>query len=105
MADTVEEIFSELKSMFHPGKAKKEQTFYFSLDDHKWTVKIGPETCVIEEGKTVENADCFVKTSADLFVKMYNGEYKPGMSDFMSGRIKSNNPYALKTFVDVFHDG
>ena len=102
MAETVEDIFRGLKARFVPGVAKKEQTFYFSLDDHKWTVRVGPDDCSVEEGKTVENADCFVKTSSDLFLKMYNGEHYPGMADFMSGRIKSNNPYAMKTFVDAF---
>ena len=63
---------------------------------------IDPETCKVERGKTVENADCFVKTSKELFVKMYNGHHVPGMSDFMSGRIKSNNPFAMKTFVEAF---
>ena len=55
-----------------------------------------------QDGKTVENADCFVKTSTELFLKMYNGEHYPGVGDFMSGRIKSNNPYAMKTFIEVF---
>ena len=102
MAETVEEIFSGLEESFNPGVATKEQTFYFSIDDQKWTVTIGPEACTVERGKTIENADCFVKTSTELFLKMYNGEHYPGVGDFMSGRIKSNNPYAMKTFIEVF---
>jgi putative sterol carrier protein len=102
MAETVEEIFQGLKERFKPDVAKREQTFYFSIDDHRWTVHVGPDACSVEEGKTVENADCFVKTSAELFLKMYNGEHTPGMADFMTGRIKSNNPYLMKTFVDAF---
>ena len=52
--------------------------------------------------KTVENADCFVKTNEELFLKMYNGHHYPGVGDFLSGRIKSNNPYLMKTFVEAF---
>ena len=100
--DPVEEIFASLEGRFVPGVAKKPMSFYFSLDDDKWTVHIDPEKCSVERGKTVENADCFVKTSKDLFVKMYNGHHVPGMTDFMTGRIKSNNPYAMRTFVDAF---
>lgn len=102
MADTVEDVFNSLEGRYKPGVIKKTQTFYFSLDDDKWTVTLDPDKCTVENDKTVENADCFVKTSKDLFLKMYNGEYKPGMTDFMTGRIKSNNPYAMKTFVDAF---
>ena len=103
MAQTADEIFASLETRFKPGSVSRTQTFYFSLDDDKkWTITVGPDSCKVETGKTIENADCFVKTSEDLFVKMYNGDHKPGMSDFMSGRIKSNNPYAMKTFVDAF---
>lgn len=102
MADTIDDIFEGLEARFIPGVAKKDLTFYFSVDDHKWTVRVGPEQCAVERGKTVERADCFVKTSEELFVKMYNGHHMPGIADFMSGRISSNNPYLMKTFVDAF---
>jgi putative sterol carrier protein len=103
MAETVEEIFTSLEARFKQGVSKKPYTFYFSLDEEKWTVSISPDSCKVERGKTTETADCFVKTTEAMFVKVYNGEYRPGMSDFMSGKIKSNNPYLLKTFVDAFH--
>jgi len=104
MAETVDGIFGGLEERYISGSVKETQTFYFSLDDHKWTVTLEPDGCKVEEGKTVENADCFVKTSADLFLRMYNGEHFPGVTDFMTGRIKSNNPYAMKTFVDAFRE-
>src|SRR6188768_2477450 len=105
MANSVEDIFTGLKSHYKPGILKKQQTFYISLgEDEKWTVTVGPDDCLVERGQTVQNADCVLKTDPDLFVKMWNGEYKPGMSDFMTGRIKSNNPYALKALIDAFHD-
>jgi putative sterol carrier protein len=105
MGETVDEIFRRLPERYKPGVVKKTQHFYFSIDDHKYTVTLDPESCTVEEGKTVDNAEVFLKTSADLFLKTYNGEYRPGMSDFMSGRVKSNNPYALKSFIDAFdHD-
>lgn len=103
MAETVDEVFHKLPERYKPGVVKRPQTYYFSIDDHKYTVTLDAESCTVEEGKTVENADCFLKTSEDLFLKMYNGEHRPGMADFMSGRIKSNNPYALKGFIDAFH--
>jgi long-chain acyl-CoA synthetase len=102
MSDPIDEIFEGLEPRFVPGAVDKETTFYFSVDDHEWTVMVGPEACAVERGKTVERADCYVKTSEDLFLKMYNGEHYPGVGDFLAGRIKSNNPYLMKTFVDAF---
>lgn len=102
MAESVDEIFDGLRARFVPGAVKTPLTFYFSIDDSQYTVRVGPDACEVEPGKTVEKADCYVKTSTDLFLKMYRGEHTPGVGDFMSGRIKSNNPYLMKTFVDAF---
>ncbi|HNB70083.1 MAG TPA: SCP2 sterol-binding domain-containing protein [Acidobacteriota bacterium] len=102
MAQTVGEIFKGMKSAYKKGAFKEEKSFYFSLGDDKWTVIVGPKKCVVEAGKTIEQADCVLKTSPELFVKMWNREHTPGMGDFMSGRVKSNDPSALKTFLDAF---
>ena len=55
----------------------------------------------LEEGKT-EGADCFLKTSEELFLKLIRGEWSPGAMDFMSGKIKSNDPFKLKLLKDCF---
>ena len=74
MSDSVEEIFSSLESSFKAGVLRERHSFYFSIDDHKWTVVVDSESCSVERGKTVENADCFVKTSEEMFLKIYNGQ-------------------------------
>ncbi len=102
MPDSVEEIFTNLQSSFKPGVVTEKRSFYFSIDDHKWTVVVDAGSCSVERGKTIDDADCFVKTSEELFLKIYNGHHYPGVGDFLSGRIKSNNPYMMKTFVEVF---
>ena len=104
MAKTVAEIFSGLQASFNPKAVKEAKTFYFSLGDEKWTVSISPKECKVEKGKTIDEADCVLKTSPELFVKIWNGEHSPGMGDFMSGRIKSNDPYGLKTFTAAFKE-
>lgn len=103
MAKSVKEIFTGLKTAYKSGSFKEPKSFYFSLGDDKWTVTLGPKTCRVEEGKTIEQADFVLKTSGELFVKMWNGDYKPGLSDFMSGRIKANDPYALQNFMNAFN--
>jgi putative sterol carrier protein len=98
---TVPEIFAAMEKNFKKGVIKGKRSYYFSLDDHKYTVIVDDDTLKIEEGKTVEEADCVLKTSADMFVKIWEG-YKPGMMDFMSGKIKSNNPTLLQDFGTAF---
>lgn len=98
----IEEIFSDLKNSFQQGVVKADTSYYFSLGDVKKTVKLSSEQCVIEDGKTLEQADCVCKTTPEFFLKIWNEGYMPGLKDFMSGTIKSNNPNELKTFLAAF---
>ena len=98
---TVPEIFDGMKKAYKKGSISDSRTYYFSLDDFKYTVTIDGDKIKVEEGKTVDEADCVLKTSPDMFVKMWEG-YKPSMMDFMSGKIKSNNPTLLQDFAGAF---
>lgn len=98
----IEPIFKQLPDLFQPDKVDKPITYYFSLDEGKKTVKISPSGCSVENGKTVDNADCVCKTSADFFLKIWEEGHRPGLKDFMSGTIKSNAPDELKTFLKAF---
>ena len=98
----VEEIFSSLEKSFQADQVTKQQVFYFSLDGVKKTVTLSPDGVVVEDGKTVAEADCVCKTSRELFLKIWRDGYRPNMQDFLSGAIKSNNPLALKAFLTAF---
>ena len=37
-----------------------------------------------------------------MFLDVWNGKYTPSATDFLMGRIKSNNPMLLKEFVAAF---
>ncbi len=95
-------IFSNLEKKYRPGAYAKPTTFYFSLDDEKWTVTLDAKACRVTKGKVTDQADVVLKTSSDLFLQMWRGEYQPGAGDFFTGRIKSNDPQALKTFMAAF---
>jgi putative sterol carrier protein len=97
----VETIFEGLCARFQKGKIDKPLTFYFSLDDEQWTVSLSPSDCQVKPGK-IENADCFFKASEQMFLDVWTGKHVPSITDFMTGKIKSNNPLLLKTFVDAF---
>lgn len=98
----VDDIFASLNGSFVEGGVAKPITFYFSLGDTKKTVKLTPESCEVSDGKVVDNADCVCKTSPEFFVKIWEEDYRPGMKDFLTGTIKSNNPNALQEFLRGF---
>jgi len=98
----VEDIFATLATCFNAEQVKAPQVFYFSVGEVKKTVFIGPDGVRVDDGKTVESADCVCKTSPEMFLKIWQEGYRPGMQDFLSGAIKSNNPFALKTFLSAF---
>lgn len=97
-----EEIFRTLQESYQKGVFNVPTTFYFSVDDMKKTVTLGAESCRIEDGKTVEDADCVCKTSAAMFGRIWNAGYRPGIMDFMGGTIKSNAPQLLQQFLAAF---
>ncbi|HEY7411804.1 MAG TPA: SCP2 sterol-binding domain-containing protein [Vicinamibacteria bacterium] len=99
----VAKIFESLPQRFQKGSVKSPRTFYFSLDDdEKWTVSLGTDRCEVKAGKPAQDADCFFKSSTQMFLDVWNGKHTPGMKDFMTGAIKSNNPLLLKEFVSAF---
>ena len=98
----VAKIFKGLPKLYVGANIKKPTTFYFSLDDdEKWTVALAPDKCTVTPEKS-ENADCFFKASKQMFLDVWSGKHTPGMTDFMTGKIKSNNPLMLKEFVGAF---
>ena len=98
----VEDIFASMPGLFVAGSGIKPATYYFTLGEIKRTVKLSPTVCLVEDGKTVDNADCVCKTSPEFFAKIWQEGYRPGMKDFLAGTIKSNNPSALQTFLQCF---
>jgi uncharacterized protein len=103
------ELISEVSAVFHalPSRFRKEKveerlTFYFSIDAEQWTVIVTTETCEVQPGKTVDSADCYLKTTTAIFLGTLNGTYRPSMTDLIMGRVKTNNPLLLRKFREVF---
>ena len=98
----IAKLFKGLPKKYVGSNIKKPTTFYFSLDDdEKWSVAMEPGKCSARAEKT-ENADCFFKGSKQMFLDVWNGKYTPTAMDFLTGKIKSNNPKMLKEFVAAF---
>lgn len=84
------------------GSLSDPVVFYFSLGEYKKTVRVSADSCVVEEGRTTDEADCVCKTSPEFFLQIWQDDYRPGVGDFLSGAIKSNNPEALHKFLRAF---
>ena len=98
----VAQMFETLPKMFIKGSIKTPRTFYFSLDDiEKWTVSLTSDACTVKAGKT-DDADCFFKSTSQIFLDVWGGKKKPSATDFITGAIKSNNRLMLKEFMGAF---
>lgn len=103
MAD-LKATLESLKQRFKPGAIKETTTYYLSLGDgagEKWTVTVSPQSCELAPGKPA-NADCVLKTSVDLFGKLVAGTWKPGVMDFMTGKIKTSDVEKLQLLQKAF---
>lgn len=98
----IDNIFAAMPDSFVTGVVDKPMVYYFSLGQSKKTVHLTGDRCTVDEGRTVDNADCVCKTDGDFFISIWNDGYRPAMGDFLSGKIKSNNPGALQLFLKAF---
>lgn len=96
------EVFDELKLRFVPGVVQAPLSYYFSLGDERWTVRATPTELEVAQGKTVEAADCVLKTSPQLFERIVRMAWVPGPNDFMTGQIKTNNVAHLLSMQKLF---
>jgi hypothetical protein len=98
----ITQLFTAMPSRYKPGKIAKPTSYYFSIGDDKYTVKLDAQTCTVESGKTIENADCVLKTTPELFEKMVLKGKMPGPIDIARGKVKTNDPSALMKLRDLF---
>ncbi len=104
MSVDLAKTLESLQKRYVPGTIKETTTYYLSLGDaagEKWTVKLTPTAAELAPGKP-ENADCVLKTSAELFAKLVAGTWKPGAMDFMSGKIKTSDVEKLQRLQKAF---
>jgi hypothetical protein len=93
-----------LKTRFKAGSFEETVTYYLSLgeaDGEKWTLTVTPESCHLTPGK-IEVADCVLKVSSELFVKLVEGSWKPDVRDFMLGKIKTSDVLLLRRLQEAF---
>lgn len=97
-----EELFRTLPDSYKKGIFEETTVFYFSVGDIKKTLTLDSQGCHIRDGKPDSDANCSCATSPDTFNKIWNEGYRPGIMDFMTGKIKSDAPLLLKQFLLAF---
>lgn len=99
---TPEDIFAMMTARYVPGRLTADRTYYFSVGDLRRTVRLAPTSCTVEDGKTVERADCVLKIDPRLFVDMVTRGKRPGPLDIARGRIKTNDVALLSDLPGLF---
>ena len=100
----VASVFNAMPSLFRKDKIDRQLSYYFSIDEHEWTVVVGPQTCEVREGKPNEEADCYLKTSEQIFLGALRGDHSPSFMDFVQGKVKTNRPELLLDLKKIFTD-
>jgi long-chain acyl-CoA synthetase len=98
------QVLEGLRARYKPAVIDRETVYYLSLGDdadEKWTVTLTPTGCSMAPGR-VRDADCVLKTSADLFMKLVDGSYQPNAVDFLTGKLKANNLDLLLRLREAF---
>ncbi len=98
---TTREIFAAFPSRYVSGRVSKPMTYYFSVGDEKYTVRLDPSACTVTPGKT-ENADCVVKADPKVFEALVLHGKAPGPLDIARGKFKTNDPSLLLALKDCF---
>lgn len=99
---SIPDIFSEMAARYRSGVLDAPKSFYFSVGSHKYTVRLTPEGCLVEHGKTTDTADVVLKTTPAIFEKMVFKGKMPGPIDIARGRIKTNDPASLRQLRELF---
>ncbi len=100
----VQKIFQMMPAKFRRGKTTKNVVYHLDIEGTPWTVRLSSEHCTVEEGVLAGQADCYLKTSAEIFLGTIKGTFTPTIMDLMNGRIKVTRPELLLAFKEVFGD-
>lgn len=98
----IETMIAEMESSFSEGVFTESTSFRFILEGTAVTLIIDGESCKVERDSALTTVDCYCKTSADMFRKIWYDGYRPGIMDFLGGAIKCDNPLLLPQFLRAF---
>lgn len=94
-------LVQEMTRRYLPGKVPRALTYYLSIGEHKYVMKLDSASCTITPGK-VENADCVIKSHPDVFESLVIKRKAPGPLDIARGRFKTSDVALLALLQDCF---
>lgn len=102
----MEQALDKLKEKYDSDRIIAPRSWYFTLDGKegkRYTISVDKETISITEGKPASGkADCVIKTTSSMLSRMILEGYVPSMTEFASGKVKTNAPNLLFEFQKVF---
>ncbi len=102
MRQEIAAVFEGLPQRFCGENVRAERSYCFVMGvDETWTVEVAKDRCAVRKGEKAD-ADVFFEASPQLFLDVWNGRHQLGLADFLTGRVRSNNPLLLKEFVAAF---
>jgi len=101
MAD-ISSLLGALQQRYKPGQVQRTMSFYFSVEDHKYTLICYPERCEVLPGPSTTKADIVVKCTTLLFEKVFLKREMPGPLDIARGRFRTNDPVGLRKLEQLF---
>ena len=102
MDPSIPEMFEHMPEQYNAGVLTGPRSYYFSLGAHKYAVKMTPDACVIEKGKTQDKCDCVLKTTEKIFTNLVRRGKRPGTFDIARGRFKTNDLALLSELSKPF---
>lgn len=103
----IEDVMKDLERRYDPARVERPISWYFSLGAEggsRWTVTVTQTSCEVRAGRPAGgNADCVVKTSEDMMIRMIRQGYVPEPAEFFSGAIKTNDIPLLIELARVFN--
>ena len=99
----VHTIFETMPSRYKAGVLDKSLSYYFSIGTDKWTVTLSPDSCQVETGKTVENADCVIKSDPNIFADLVIRGKQPGPLALARGKFKTSSLELAMKMMQLFN--
>jgi hypothetical protein len=98
----IESIIADMETSFRKGVFTERTCFFFNVDETKITVTVDAQSYSVELGATAGPFDCSCKTAGEMFARIWNDGYRPGIMDFLGGAIKCDAPLLLPQFLRAF---
>lgn len=98
---TPDQLVAEMAKRYVTGKVPRDLTYYLSIGEFKYTMRLSQTACTITPGK-VENADCVIKSDPAVFVNLVLHRKAPGPFDIARGKFKTSDVALLSLLSDCF---